>query len=64
MKAVHRFFGKATLVTGLILFGFFLTDQVSLSFPLWVKNYTFAIFGVSLAVFAFTFRRWRAEDVD
>ena len=64
MKAVHGFFGKATLVTGLLLFGYFLTDQVSLSFPLWVKNYTFAIFGISLAVFAFTFKRWREDDVE
>ncbi len=62
MKAVHSFFGKITLVTGILILMFFLTDKIGMSFPLWVKNYNFAMFGLALTVFAFTYRRWRGDD--
>lgn len=64
MKAVHSFFGKVTLATGVLVLAFILADKIGLSFPLWVKNYTFAIFGVALSVFAFTFKRWRVDEVE
>ena len=64
MKAVHQFFGKVMLATGFLLLMFFITDNVGADFPVWVMNYTFAAFGVSLTVFAFTFRRWREDDVE
>lgn len=64
MKAVHRFFGKVMAATGVLFLLFILTDQIGLSFPLWIKNYTFAIFGVALAVFAFTFKRWREDELE
>ena len=64
MKGVHSFFGKVTLASGLLVVVFYLTDQAGPSFPLWVKNYTFATFGLSLAIFAFTFKRWREDDAE
>jgi hypothetical protein len=64
MKAVHIFFGKVMLATGALFLGFILSDLIGLSFPLWIKNYTFAIFGVALSIFAFTFKRWRVDDVE
>jgi hypothetical protein len=64
MKAVHIFFGKVMLATGALFLGFILSDLIGLSFPLWIKNYTFAIFGVALSIFAFTFKRWREDDVE
>jgi uncharacterized membrane protein YhaH (DUF805 family) len=62
MKATHNFFGKVMLFSGLLVLGFIFADKVGTSFPLWVKNYTFAIFGVALTIFAFTFKRWRDDD--
>jgi hypothetical protein len=64
MKAVHIFFGKVTLASGLLVVMFFITDKMDAEFPLWVKNYTFAIFGVALSIFAFTFKRWREDDIE
>ena len=64
MKAVHLFFGKVMLATGLLLLMFFITDNAGADFPVWVMNYTFAAFGVSLTIYAFTFRRWREDDVE
>jgi len=52
------------LATGALFLGFILSDLIGLSFPLWIKNYTFAIFGVALSIFAFTFKRWREDDVE
>ncbi len=62
MKSAHNFFGKVMLFSGLLVLAFILADTVGASFPLWVKNYTFAIFGVALTIFAFTFKRWRDDD--
>jgi len=62
MKAVHNFFGKVTFISGFLLVMFFVTDKMDAEFPLWVKNYTFAVFGIALAVFAFTFKRWREDE--
>lgn len=61
MKAVHIFFGKVMLATGALVLLFFITDKIGASFPIWVKNYTFAIFGVALTIFAFTYKRWRQD---
>ena len=62
MKAVHKFFGKVMLATGALFLGFILTDLVGLPFPLWLTDFTFAIFGVALATYAFTFKRWREDE--
>tara|TARA_B100000745_G_scaffold296684_1_gene242486 strand:- start:83 stop:277 length:195 start_codon:yes stop_codon:yes gene_type:complete len=62
MKAVHNFFGKITLATGILILMFFLTEKTGMDFPLWVKNYNFAMFGLALTVFAFTYKRWRGDD--
>ena len=62
MKRVHQFFGRALLVSGAFMLFLVITDFTGPEFPLWLKNWTFAVFGVSLAVFAFTYRRWMPED--
>ena len=62
MKSVHQFFGKITLVTGILILMFFLTDKIGMSFPRWVMDYSFAMFGLALTVFAFTYKRWRGDD--
>ncbi len=63
MKGLHQFAGRVMLVTGALFLFFIVTDQIGLSFPLWIKNPTFAVFGLALTIFAFTFKRWR-EDSD
>jgi|GEM_PF-4162837 hypothetical protein len=62
MKSVHHFFGKVMIVTGALFLGFIFTDLIGISFPLWLKNYTFAIFGVALSIYAFSFKRWREDE--
>jgi len=45
-----------------LFLGFIFTDLIGISFPLWLKNYTFAIFGVALSIYAFSFKRWREDE--
>ncbi|MDE2899461.1 MAG: hypothetical protein OXN15_00325 [Chloroflexota bacterium] len=62
MKRVHQFFGRALLASGAFMLFLIITDFTGPAFPLWLKNWTFAVFGLSLAVFAFTYKRWSPED--
>lgn len=62
MKRVHQFFGRALLVSGALMLFFIITGFTGPQFPNWLVNWTFAAFGLSLAGFAFTYRRWMPED--
>ena len=62
MKRVHQFFGRALLASGALMLFFIITGFTGPEFPNWLVNWTFAAFGLSLAGFAFTYRRWMPED--
>lgn len=62
MKRVHQFFGRVLLATGALMLFFIITESTGPDFPDWLVNGTFAAFGLSLAVFAFTYKRWSPED--
>lgn len=62
MKRVHQFFGRALLATGGLMAFFILMGFTGAELPRWLLDWTFAAFGLSLAVFAFTYKRWRPEE--
>ena len=62
MKRVHQFFGRVLLATGALMLFFIITERTGPDFPDWLVNGAFLAFGLSLAVFAFTYKRWSPED--
>ena len=62
MKRAHQFFGRLLLGTGAVMLFFIITDFTGPKFPTWLLNWTFAAFGLSLAGFAFSYRRWMPDE--
>lgn len=62
MKSAHQFFGRLLIGTGGLMAFFILLGFTGAELPVWIVNWTFAAFGLSLAGFAFTYRRWRPEE--
>ena len=62
MKRAHQFFGRLLMGTGGLLLFFIIADFTGLQFPTWLLNWTFAAFGLSLAGYAFTYKRWMPDE--
>ena len=64
MKRVHQFSGRILLYSGGLLALIFIVDWgLGIEIPVLIPNLTFAVFGLSLAVFAYTFKRWINDPV-
>lgn len=62
MRRAHQFFGRMLLATGALMLFFIITDFTGPQFPTWLLNCTFAAFGLALAGFAFTYKRWTPDS--